>query len=76
MKTFLRPKLSLRFPANGIAAVTAISYTERLQAAHRTIGVEIPYEMGKATATTVMSMADIRSPMAAVTNMRYRRIVN
>ena len=31
---------------------------------------------GKATATTVMSMADIRSPMAAVTNMRYRRILN
>ena len=31
---------------------------------------------GKATATTVMSMADMRSPMAAVTNIRYRRMIN
>ena len=75
MKTFLRPKLSLRFPANGIAAVTAISYTVTLQAAHRTLVWRSLMKWGKATATTVMSMADMRSPMAAVANIRYRRMI-
>ncbi len=69
-KTFLRPKLSPRFPANGMAMVTAMKKIEIVHADQRTFVCNSLVKLGKATATTVLSMADIRRLRLAVTKMR------
>ncbi len=69
-KTFLRPKVSLRFPANGMTAVVASKYIDTVHPAQITFVPRSFMKLGNATATTVVSMEDIRRPNAAVTKVR------
>ena len=68
--TFLRPKLSARLPARGKAIVTAMKKIEIVHADQRTLVCNSLVKFGKATATTVLSMAYIRILKLEVKKMR------
>ena len=69
-KILLRPKVSLRFPARGIVEATPIKKTEIVHPVQSTLDPNSLMKLGKATATTVLSMEYIRSAKPAQTKMR------
>ncbi len=70
MKSFLRPKLSLRFPARGIVIVAAMKYIEIVHADQRTLVWSSSVKFGKATAITVASIAFMKILKPAVKKIR------
>ena len=69
-KSFLRPKLSARFPASGMVIVTAMKKIEIVHEDQRTVVCSSLVKFGKATATTVVSMADMKRLRPAVKKIR------
>jgi hypothetical protein len=70
IKTFLRPKVSLRFPARGMVIVKAMKKIEIVHADQRTLACNSRVKLGKATETTVASMAFMKMLSPAVKNIR------